>query len=175
MRPDLFVRTATAADIPVLVSYRRSMFESMGISDAAALTLMCDAMSRYLNQAIPAGEYLGWVAEADGAVVASGGLVIHRLPPSPRNMDGREGYIMNIYTVPAWRRKGAATAIVKTILDYLRALGVPVATLHATQDGRLVYEQFGFQPTNEMRLIMNSPLSDLLAGNEPETRSDGQI
>ena len=56
MRSDLHVRLATVSDIPVLVSYRRSMFESMGIADETALTLMCDAMSRYLSQAIPSGE-----------------------------------------------------------------------------------------------------------------------
>lgn len=168
------VRPATVDDIPILVSYRRSMFESMGIADETALSAMCEVMSRYLHQALPGGEYRGWVAEAGGVVIASGGLVIQRLPPSPRNMDGRHGYIMNIYTEPAWRRKGVATAILTTILDYLRSLGVPVATLHATQDGRPVYERFGFEQTNEMRLIMNSPLADLLAPNEPEASSAEQ-
>jgi GNAT superfamily N-acetyltransferase len=162
------VRPATIADIPILVSYRRAMFESMGIVDQNALSAMCAAMSRYLSQALPGGEYHGWVAEAGATVIASGGLVIHHLPPSPRNMDGREGYIMNIYTEPEWRRKGVATVIVSAILDYLRSLGVPVATLHATQDGRPVYERLGFEQTNEMRLIMNRPLADLLAHNEPE-------
>lgn len=148
------VRPATTDDIPILVSYRRSMFESMGVGDETALASMCEAMSRYLREAMPGGAYHGWVAEADGEVVASGGLVINLLPPSPRNMDGRQGYIMNIYTAPAWQRRGVASAIVKTILDYLQVLGVPVATLHATEDGRPLYEQFGFKPTNEMRLVM---------------------
>jgi ribosomal protein S18 acetylase RimI-like enzyme len=98
-------------------------------------------------------------------VIASGGLVIHTLPPGPRNMDGREGYIMNIYTVPAWRRRRVATAIVVAILDYLHEIGVPVATLHATDAGRLVYEKLGFKPTNEMRLLMN--------GKRAESQANG--
>ena len=162
------VRLATAHDIPVLVAYRRSMFESMGVGNAGALTTMCEAMSRYLAQAIPAGVYRGWVAEAGGEVIASGGLVIHELPPGPRNMDGREGYIMNIYTLPAWRQRGVATAIVTAILDYLRDIGVPVATLHATIAGRRVYKKFGFKATNEMRLIMDGKRAEAQAnGSQP--------
>jgi len=156
MTPTYRVRAATTDDIPTLVAYRRAMFESMGDFDDDRLSAMCTAMSDYLRQAIPSGEYHGWVAEADGQIIASGGLVIRVLPPSPRNLDGREGYILNIYTVPAWRRRGVATTIMKVILDYLQQMGIPVATLHASPAGRPIYEKLGFQPTNEMRSILNN-------------------
>ena len=58
-----------------------------------------------------------------------------------------------------------ATAIVRVILDYLRELGIPVATLHASDAGRPVYEKLGFKPTNEMRLIMNGKLGAELNGD----------
>jgi GNAT superfamily N-acetyltransferase len=149
------VRLATTDDIAIMIQYRRAMFESMGVSDQAALERMCAAMAGYLAQAIPSGEYLGWVADVAGDVVASGGLVIRSLPPSPRNMDGRQGYIMNVFTCPEWRRRGIATAIMQAILAYLKQAGVPVATLHASAAGRPMYEQMGFQPTNEMRLVLD--------------------
>ena len=158
------VRWATVQDIPALVAYRRAMFESMGVQDAGVLERMCAAMATYLEQALPSEEYLGWVAEAGGEVIASGGAVIHRLPPGPRNMDGREGYLMNIYTVPEWRGRGVATAVVQTILDYLHANGIPVATLHATPAGRPIYEHLGFQDTNEMRLVLKN---GLVAARQP--------
>ena len=44
------------------------------------------------------------------------------------------------------RVKGKAQAV---------AIYSPVATLHATEAGRPIYERFGFAPTNEMRLTMN--------------------
>jgi ribosomal protein S18 acetylase RimI-like enzyme len=152
------VRRATVQDIAALVACRRAMFESMGIQDSGALELMCAAMATYLEQALPNGDYLGWVADAGSHVIASGGAVIHRLPPSPRNMEGREGYIMNIYTLPDWRRQGVATAIVEAILAHLKVQGIPVATLHATTAGRPVYERLGFQSTNEMRLVLQNGL-----------------
>jgi GNAT superfamily N-acetyltransferase len=149
------VRSATIDDIPYLVAYRRAMFESMSFQHEHILAAMSAAMTEYLARAIPSGEYHGWVAEANGDVIASGGMVIHYLPPSPRNMDGREAYIMNIYTVPAWRAQGVATAIMQAILEYIDRLGIPVVTLHASAAGRPIYEKLGFEPTNEMRLLRN--------------------
>jgi GNAT superfamily N-acetyltransferase len=140
------------------------MFESMGVQDPGVLDRMCAAMTGYLQDALPSGDYLGWVADAGGEVIASGGVVIHRLPPGPRNMDGREGYVMNIYTIPDWRRQGVATAIVQTILDHLKAQGIPVATLHATPVGRPLYERLGFASTNEMRLVLKN---GLVAARQP--------
>jgi len=149
------IRPATLDDAGCLVAFRRAMFESMGVHDVTSLASMEAAVSTYLRAALPSGEYRGWVAEIEGRVVGCGGLVVQHMPPGPRNLDGRQGYILNIYTVPEWRDHGIATAIVQTMLDHLRQMGVPVATLHATEAGRPIYERFGFAPTNEMRLTMN--------------------
>jgi GNAT superfamily N-acetyltransferase len=145
------IRPATKADIPALVSLRRALFESMGYQDPA-LAQVAQANCRYFATALPQGEFQAWVAEADGEIVASGGLVIHAIPPTAYNLAGREGYIMNMYTRPEWRRQGIGLAILKAILDYLRAQGIPLVSLHATPDGRQLYARCGFEPTNEMRL-----------------------
>jgi GNAT superfamily N-acetyltransferase len=145
------IRPATKADIPALVSLRRALFESMGYQDPA-LAQVAQANYRYFATALPQGEFQAWVAEADGEIVASGGLVIHAIPPTAYNLAGQEGYIMNMYTRPEWRRQGIGVAILKAILDYLRAQGIPLVSLHATPDGRQLYARCGFEPTNEMRL-----------------------
>jgi GNAT superfamily N-acetyltransferase len=145
------IRSATEADIPALVSLRRALFKSMGYQEPA-LTRVAQASSRYFATAIPQGEFRAWVAEADSETVASGGLVIHAIPPTTYNLAGREGYIMNMYTRPEWRRQGIGAAILQAMLDYLREHDISLVSLHATPDGRRLYAQYGFEPTNEMRL-----------------------
>ncbi len=145
------LRPATLADLADVVRLRRRMFESMGVTDTAALDAADVACVDYFAQAIPVGIYRGWVVEAAGRVVASAGYVIDRHPPGPGNLTGRIGYIMNLYVEPAHRRRGLARRLMETILDHLRAEGVGVLALHATEMGRPLYERLGFAASNEMR------------------------
>jgi GNAT superfamily N-acetyltransferase len=66
-------------------------------------------------------------------------------------MDGRVGYIMNLYTDPAHRRQGLARRIFEQIMGWIRAQGIPMAALHFTEEGRQLYARFGFVESNEMR------------------------
>jgi ribosomal protein S18 acetylase RimI-like enzyme len=86
----------------------------------------------------------------EGELIASIGLVVHSVPPSPFNRVGKEGYIMNLVTLPPWRRRGIARALLSHVLDVLRSEGVPVATLHASRDGWNLYEELGFAVKDEL-------------------------
>jgi ribosomal protein S18 acetylase RimI-like enzyme len=93
-----------------------------------------------------------------GQPIASIGLVVHSVPPSPANLVGKVGYFMNLVTLPEWRRRGVARALLTHVLDVLRTEGVPIATLHASVDGRSLYEDLGFQlrdavPEMTLRLV----------------------
>lgn len=130
------------------------MFEEMREGDAAALDVMSEGSRVYLEQHLPTGEFVGWVAEVGGVAVATGGIVVRRLPPSVRNTSGLQGYILNICTLPEWRRRGIATAIVEAILEFLREQKVGQAVLHASEEGRRVYSRLGFESHPEMRLFL---------------------
>jgi len=151
------VRRANAADIPRLLELRKDLVRSRGRKDEALIARMVAACRTYFERAIPAGEFLGWLAEADGKAVGTAGLVIHSVPPTVRNLPGREGYIMNMYVVPEWRRHGIARDLLVAVLDFLRAEGVPQVSLHATPDGRHLYEQSGFADSHELRLRLAPP------------------
>jgi len=138
------IRPATVDDIPELVALRRVLFEAMGYTDADALGRMCEASEQYFAEHMPTGAFRVWVAEVDGRPIASIGLVVHSVPPSPRNLVGKEAYIMNLVTLPEHRRCGIARGLLDCVLDVCRREEIPVASLHATQSGRGTYERLGF-------------------------------
>jgi GNAT superfamily N-acetyltransferase len=149
------VRQATLADLADLVRLRRLMFESMGFAPEQ-LAPADEAVADYFTQAIPAGQFYGWLALTDeGVAVGSGGVVVDQHPPGPNNLSGRVGYIMNLSTVPAYRRQGIARRIMQTMLAWLTGQDIQLAALHATDVGRPLYQELGFQPSNEMRLKLN--------------------
>jgi len=148
----ILIRPATVADIDDVVRLRRQMFLDMGYGDKQVLDDSDTACHRYFLHTLPSGEYRGWLAIAgDDHAVASGGLVIDCHPPGPNNPGGRVGYIMNIVTEPEYRRQGLARRILDVMMQWLVSEQIDVATLHATEMGRLLYEEFGFEPSNEMR------------------------
>lgn len=149
------IRPAGVADIPVLIELRLAMFRDMGRDDADTLAKVAAASTDYLRLHLPDGSFRAWLAEVDGQIAATGGVVMRQSPPTYNNLSGLDGYILGMYTRPAFRRRGLATAVMHTILDYLRAEGIQRATLRASAEGRPVYEKLGFETTTEMRLKLD--------------------
>lgn len=129
-------------DIEALVPLRLALFrEAEGVTAGGEVT---DATRTYLRETLPTGEFVAWVAEAEGRVVGTSGVVFFRRPPSRTNPSGREVYVMNMYTVPAWRGRGLATALLREVIAFVQG---PVARriwYYAAPAGRSVYEKAGF-------------------------------
>jgi GNAT superfamily N-acetyltransferase len=60
--------------------------------------------------------------------------------------------ILNVYTEPEFRKRGIARQIMLTILGWVKEHGFHSVNLHASDEGRHLYEKLGFEATNEMRL-----------------------
>ena len=145
------VRRATPADAATVARHRVEMFRDMGILAAAHAPLDV-ARRRALGQGLADGSYRGWLVEEAGTVVAGGGLVLRPLLPRPGHADGGvEAYVLNVYTDPPHRRRGLARRLMDEILAWCDAEGVQRVSLHASDDGRGLYESLGFESTNEMR------------------------
>jgi GNAT superfamily N-acetyltransferase len=153
----LRTRQATVEDIPTLVRHRRLMFESMGFRDEAVNDEMSAIVTEQLAAWISCGDYRGWVMEApEGRVVAGIGLRVIELPGSPRNVRGRYSYLMSLYVEPECRRIGLARRLVEEMIEWSRAQGLSEVRLHASDQGRPLYERIGFVQTSEMRLLLSS-------------------
>ena len=147
------VRPATLDDIPVLAHQRCAMFVATGLIDRAATAELDAAERRYLAQAMPAGTFVAWLVEHEGRIVAGGGLQLRTLQPRPGFVRGEpEGLVVSMWTEPSHRRRGLGNRVMDAILQWCRARGIRRLTLHASGEGRPLYERFGFRPTNEMRL-----------------------
>ena len=128
------------------------MFREMGGDYENKMPLYEDASQAYLEQALRDGSYVGLLGEIDGTTMAGGGILIAGWPGSPLNFEARRAWILNIYVEPAHRRKGHARNIIESLVEWCRRHGFQSVSLHASLDGRALYEKLGFQATNEMRL-----------------------
>ena len=146
------IRPASAAEAETIVKHRRAMFFDMGYHEIGWLDEMAAAFLPWLRRKMEAGEYLAWFAVADGTVVAGAGLWLMDWPPHMVQGGSQRGNILNVYTEQAYRRRGLARRLMDVTLKWCRENGVLVVILHASAEGRPLYDSLGFKATNEMRL-----------------------
>ena len=142
------IRPATAEDLQTIVNHRTAMFRDMGYPDAV-LAAMEQVSRPLLRDAFLNNGYHGVLAESNGSLVVGGGGVL--VVPWP-GTEPRRAWIQNVYVIPQFRRRGIAREIMRTLIDWCRAQGFESVNLHASAEGRPLYEQLGFEATNEMRL-----------------------
>jgi ribosomal protein S18 acetylase RimI-like enzyme len=150
------IRPASVEDAEIITAHRRAMFSGMGYRDSQVLDAMAAAFLPWVRQKMTAGEYLAWFAIApDLSVAAGAGLWLMDWPPHMLGPGGnRRGNILNVYTLPEFRRQGLARRLTETAVEWCRAHDVRTVILHASDEGRALYQALGFEPTNEMRRVL---------------------
>jgi len=147
------IRTATVNDIPVLLRHRRMMWWDMGRRDEPVLELMDDAAREYFLDEIPKGSYCGFLAIGkEGEVVGGGGVVVSPWPGVFHQRAPQRAMILNVYVEREYRRRGIARFLMETMIRWCREQKFANVGLHASDEGRPLYEKLGFRATNEMRL-----------------------
>lgn len=142
------IRHATLADLPRLLQYRRAMAEEMDGSDEIAMNRMMTALEPYLRAAMPEGRWHSWIAEPGGCgSVEIVQWVPGRLDPTPRRV-----WIHSVYIEPSFRRRGIGRRLTETMVTWCREQGFHWIYLHASEQGRPLYESLGFERSTEMRL-----------------------
>ena len=149
---NILIRPASPADIPEILRQRRRMYEDMHYTDSATLDAMASLSSAYLSTAMADGSFRAWLAADGTRVVAGGAVIISPWPAHPYDLECRRATILNVYTDPEYRRRGIARKLMQTIIAWCQHEGFARVTLHASDDGRHLYESLGFEPSNEMRL-----------------------
>lgn len=153
------IRRATVDDADVLAHHRAAMFRDMGTLRPDLYDALRDAARPWFAEAVPAGEYVAFVASPagrPGEIAGGAGVQLRRQLPRP-TPDGTgietrpQALVLNVYTEPAWRRRGLAALLMQHVLAWAREHGVGGIVLHASAEGRPLYEQLGFVATNEMR------------------------
>ncbi len=154
--PNLDIRAATVNDVSEILRQRRAMYEDMEYRDADALAAMVSVSADYLTKALSDGSFRAWLASVGDRDVAGGAIIISPWPAHPYDWECRRATILNVYTYPVYRRQGIARKLMNMMVDWCRREGFAGVSLHASPDGRHLYESLGFEPSNEMRLKLRA-------------------
>jgi len=148
------IRRATPDDAALLAQHRGNIWREVGDWDAEPVAAQIPVWTDWFRNAIAEGTYLSWIAEEDGASIASGSLLVHVTIPRPGSLSDREGRVQSVYVVPDARGRGIARALMEQIIAQSRALGLIRLKLHPSDVARPLYAKLGFTELDEMILSL---------------------
>ncbi len=140
-RSEIEFRKALKSDIPPLVELRIKQLVEEGYPEVSDIR---QALVGYFSSSLKDGSLVCWVGISGGSIIATAGLCFYQLPPTFSNPTGRIAYLTNMYTVEACRRIGIASQLVDKLLTEAKALNYTSVKLHASHQGKGIYEQAGF-------------------------------
>jgi GNAT superfamily N-acetyltransferase len=148
------IRPADGADLPTIVDLKLRMFEEAGMAGSLAEDayerVLKSCRARYAERAV-----MHFLVEVDGQIVACTGAFLKDDLPYCFCRRSIYGFIGDVYTRPAYRRRGYAARLAVEAIDWLKGQGVEMIRLLATPQARSLYVKLGFEPTDEMVLRVN--------------------
>jgi GNAT superfamily N-acetyltransferase len=150
---DFSLEMGTLDDLELLEDHRLLMWKEIHpemenrIEDSRVLT------REWIRSKILDGTLVALIVKnSKGEVVGSGCILIREDQPRPGSLLVRHPYLLSMYTLPEYRKMGIASLIITEAIKWSKEYGYDRISLHASKQGKSVYEKFGFQQTNEMRL-----------------------
>jgi len=140
-------------DVDLLVAHRLNMWRDIH-PEFGAMVDESEALTRkWVRRKFAEGKLIGFIAKTAGGKVAGSGCIwLRDEQPRPTNPRQEVPYLLSMYTEPSFRRKGVARMIVSRALKWCKDHEYDRVNLHASTQGKPLYESFGFESTTEMRL-----------------------
>lgn len=142
------IQPATDADLDLVATLRLTFLaDHRGIRPADLGRAFAEQTTAFVAERHRAGDLLSWLAADDVGDVGAVGVVsmlLRPVPPRPDAFATTEAYVINLFVVPERRRQGIGQLLLDSCLDHAAAHGYRRLVLHATDDGRPMYERAGF-------------------------------
>lgn len=147
-----FYKKAGIGDLEVLVATRTEVLRAANqLPDHTNMSVVEAESRKYYLGALENDTHAAYLVYDGDKVIGAGGISFYEVMPTFHNTSGKKAYIMNMYTNPAYRRKGIAGRTLSLLLKEAEDRGISQITLEATQAGRPLYQKYGFvQMQDEM-------------------------
>ena len=144
---------ASLEELPPIVEMKIAMFREAGHSNLLADGIEAIVLEDY-KRLYGEDDAKHFVARTDERIVAMVGAFVKSDLPFRYFSPDRYGFIGDVYTEFEYRGKSVSTELNKSALEWLKANGIAMVRLLASDAGRPIYERLGFASSDEMVLIL---------------------
>ena len=142
---EIKIRRVEEPDIPSMTVARLDyLIEMQGERAQGYLQELQQNLQSFFRQTMSEGSFFALQAEYEGEIVSYGGMILKKIPGDLNQSSYLEGEILNMYTLPEYRRKGISSLVLKKLLEEARIMGLSKVALHCSKAGEPLYRKFGF-------------------------------
>lgn len=139
------IRKIRTEEVELLITYRMAyLTEMQGERSSEFQEKLRVVLNQYFREALAEDRFFAFLAEQDGEPLSFGAMVLKKIPGDFNQSSYLEGDILNMFTVPNFRRKGISALILQQLLNEALQRGVSKVSLHTSKDGEKLYRKFGF-------------------------------
>lgn len=136
---------AGMGDIRTLTDLRIAyLLEDHGDISAEKLQLIRNNLPDYFMTHLNR-DLLAFVCRDAETIVSCCFLCIAEKPAGPSFLSGKTGTVMNVYTLPEYRKRGIAGKLMKMLLAEAKSRSLDFVELKATDSGHSLYKSLGFE------------------------------
>lgn len=151
-------RMANQGDIPSLVDLRLAYLREDFPSQTAKISSMIqEQLPDYFYRRL-GNDLLVFVCEEDARIVSTVFLLITEKPANPNFPTGLTGTVLNVYTLPQYRKRGYATRLMELVIREANLQNLSYLELKATQAGLPLYRKLGFISEESKNQSMRYPV-----------------
>lgn len=135
---------AVMDDIPVLTELRIAyLLEDYGAIPDERLSAIRDSLPDYFRKHLGSDIFV-FLCRDSGRAAGCCFLYVSEKPANPSFIGGKTGAVMNVYTLPEYRRRGIGHRLMEMLLSEAASLGLDYVELKATDEGYGLYKALKF-------------------------------
>lgn len=139
------IEKAGFADVDALTTLRLEyLIEDNGSLEHSDAEMIRNNLPGYIREHLKK-DLFAYVIREDDTIVSCAFLLIVMKPMSPAFINGKTATVLNVYTLPAYRRRGYARMLMNAMIADAKELNIDVIELKATEDGYDLYRSVGFE------------------------------
>ncbi len=154
---DIEIRKAGLSNLDLLMEWRmRVLAEVFPDTGSTVYDTVKENNEAYYRKHLADADHTACFAvdRKTGGIVGCGGICYQKEMPSPDNLTGTNGYLMNIYTLPEARGEGIGKMIVEYLIRDAKERGTEKIFLESTEAAGRLYREIGFADMkNYMKLV----------------------
>ena len=139
------IEKAGFADVDALTTLRLEyLIEDNGSLEHSDAETIRNNLPGYIREHLKK-DLFAYVIRENDTIVSCAFLLIVMKPMSPAFIHGKTATVLNVYTLPAYRRRGYARMLMNAVIADAKESNIDVIELKATEDGYDLYRSVGFE------------------------------